>query len=371
MDETFIRENGKVLHGIILFMVITTILFDILALRVISKTKRTPKNSRFLSSGIIVLDCLSLVTVCVRLFVNNDFISYEFMVDGFLFVNTSFLTVTLMCLERAILCVSPILYSRHFEKGQVKKMGITIWVAFPVGFLLFWYGLCNGIFHDKVTYEKCHSSLQKALSAILITNVIVSYVCVLKVFLVIRTKTDKMSTVSPRTNDVPSVTQTLQTTHNTETKTTCDATWSNKSDLHICENVRMAKLCDDSKQESAKKPIQFPHNKVNISIKNTNTYFVFAYLINMTVMLIGVVIVNIIGAHSRFASVFSFVIIILNGWIDPLLYVFWFKECKMHFIKTIAVCVPMLELKAEQMRIEVFHIVTSQAVSSTRKQTQK
>ena len=47
---------------------------------------------------------------------------------------------------------------------------------------------------------------------------------------------------------------------------------------------------------------------------------------------------------------------IVNCYIDPFIYIIWFRETRMELLKLIQVCCPRLQPKIEMMRIEIFHI---------------
>lgn len=53
-------------------------------------------------------------------------------------------------------------------------------------------------------------------------------------------------------------------------------------------------------------------------------------------------------------DIYSFI----NCAVDPLLHVWWFKECQIHLLNILAFCRPSLRKRAEKMKIALFDIVT-------------
>lgn len=49
---------------------------------------------------------------------------------------------------------------------------------------------------------------------------------------------------------------------------------------------------------------------------------------------------------------------LFNCAIDPLLHVWWFRECRMQLLKRTAMCFPSVQKRVEQMKIDLFDIVT-------------
>ena len=56
---------------------------------------------------------------------------------------------------------------------------------------------------------------------------------------------------------------------------------------------------------------------------------------------------------------------IVNCYIDPFIYIIWFRETRMELLKLIHVCCPRLQPKIEMMRIEIFNIQISSIKETT------
>lgn len=61
------------------------------------------------------------------------------------------------------------------------------------------------------------------------------------------------------------------------------------------------------------------------------------------------------AADRRIAQDF---VMILNAFVDNFAYVLWFKECRLELLKMLAHAFPACERRAEELRVEIFDIVT-------------
>lgn len=322
-----------------------TLVFDMMSLKVILKTKRTPKNTRFLSAGLIIIDCLSLVTILLRFFLQNEGFRSETLFLEYLFISAACLTVTIMCIERTFLCAFPMLYMKHFGRKKVRKMAIAVWTLFPAIFLVVRYGICNGIERPAQEQEKCAFNLRLTMKTILCLNVVIWYVCFVKTARAIRQKQGMISKY-PR-KDVTRRTVGPEVTQREE-----------ESPMD-CGNMNTE---ETTQTEALVQRVRSTNSSV-IYEKNRNTYLVFAYLITMTVLFISVVVVGCILVNSPFIEKMSSMTIVLSAIVDPCLYVFWFAESKLEVMRMLVLFCPALKAKTEKMRLRIFDIVISEAVS--------
>lgn len=313
-----------------------TLTFNLLSLSVLLKTKRTPRNTHFLSAGLIILDSLALLTLLVRCFLTDASLQFEIMVDGMIFVFTGVYTVTLMCIERMLNCVYPLLYVKYIKRCLVKKLGIATWIISPVLFLFVQYEICKVIIKPVPQQLQCATYQRRVMFASLCLNIVISYACAIKIYWTIK---HKIEFIPNEPN-------------------TCSVVRIRKTDK---ENVKEGVMKDQSTLTGdAAHRVLLTNNQLTVCVKKRNTYLVFAYLITVTVMCICAIIVNVTGTHTNFTAIISCLIILLNGIVDPCLYVFWFRESRLELMRTLALCFPSLKGNVEAKRLKLFEIVTRQ-----------
>lgn len=381
-----------------------------------------------------MLDFISVSTILLRMVLTDREVKYEFIMVGYVFTNTSFVTVALMCVERLVLCLSPMWYTAYFQHSRLRKVAVCIWLAVPFAGMFFRFVVCQQLIQTSLKLQ-CSETLGKVISGNVYIVVAISYACYFKIFLILRTKRcahevilnssislakRNITTIHHHDNKLqeqirvgtpassksnpglerPSLISAAHCaidTSNSHTKTnTCKVTWkerthmsktgndcagmvvrekslncsNDKSTAQSIDNVldtakRAQKKGDgramsdlDLQSKSPRKVLHVMPNSGQFSLRNRNTYLVFAYLVTMTLALMSVLIFYFMTGEEAIICTGSLVILMLNGALDPCLYVFWFRECRMELKKIFAVCRPSLFAEAELERIQLFDIVT-------------
>lgn len=291
-------------------IILVILCFDIISVVLINKTKRTSKNTRFLSSSLVLFDSLSLVTIFARLWVGNGDSLMRLREAGFYTLLLGFVTVCLMCVERLILFSAPTKYMVYFRYTSLKKLAVFLWILLLSSLIVWESAHCGLQFHFTPTFFNCMSGTIKVAGSISFVINITAAVCYVRIYFLVRT-------LSRPTN--PSSAQ-----------------------------------CAGS-----------PHYKPALELKNTN--LVLMYLVTITVTNICLVTWYAIGTTSINLRIFSDAVIMMAAITDPCLYVFWFKECKLELLKIFARCLPSLKDKVYTMRVDVFNIVTTSKSEESRK----
>lgn len=92
--------------------------------------------------------------------------------------------------------------------------------------------------------------------------------------------------------------------------------------------------------------------------KLRSTCLMFAYLV-VTLAGFMLFVVDIIFEPSQKIKTLQFdVFVMVSCAVDPLLHVWWFRECRILLLSIPAVYVPALKKRVERMKIELFEIVT-------------
>ena len=381
--------------------------FIAISLRAISRTKRTPRNTRFLTKGMLVLDFIGVSTVIARMFLEDKVIEYEVIIISYIATNTSFITVALMCVERIVLCQSPLWYTAYFKHSRLRVVAVCIWIIFPLGTLFLRYVVCLHIIQSLESRDMCASNLGRITSGNIYIIILVAYICYFRIFVILRKKKNRYAhqlhgtsvdqinrqscTDSSNALDVvyprvckplyPNINSgnskcnnSLRSSHisvDVQTKKTDSSlTLSNHDDVVMQTTGSVSvELCGSrdtiettSSPSKSRMVVQHVPKDAQFSIKNRNTYLVFAYLVTMTIALISVVLVSFVVEGTGVIQFGSIIIVLLNGTIDPCMYVLWFKECKLELMKMMAVCRPSLYDKAELRRIQIYDIVTAKHV---------
>ena len=398
MTHTFLKLCRKMLSvpaRVGLGLLIACILcFIAISLRAISRTKRTPRNTRFLTKGMLVLDFIGVSCILIRMFIADERLYYDLLLVGFVTTNTSFITVAVMCVERLVLCQSPMWYIAYFNHRRLRVVAVCIWIIFPNTAFFLRFVVCQQVVQDPNQKEQCMLTLAQIISGNIYLITALSYVCYFKIFVILRNNIKRTEQMFPSTKPNTSSDQAVQkpdpaTGDSAKTDTSTNqhegGQLSNDKGSAILIQTRSENLEDSSNfgqrniqpsdgtvisiKTNALSTTAVAHVEQNVhtasqySIRNRNTYLVFAYLVSMTVALGFVVMYILFVSDSTVIQVASVVIVTVNGTMDSLMYVLWFKECKLELMKMMAVCRPSLYGKAELQRIQIYDIVTAENIN--------
>lgn len=284
----------------IAFVIVLVFIFDITSLVLINRTKRTFKNTRFLTTSLVGFDGLSTVALFFRLFVNNVDILIRLREVGFYCLLFVYVTVFMMCVEQLILITAPTKYMMYFRYASVKRFAVGTWLSMFGGVVTTQWVKCGLRFHITPDYFACQTIVFKMSSILIFVINIASGAIYIKII------------------------QTIWSIY--RRYRTMGSYWTGQKYIRPPLHLR-------------------------------NTKLVFAYFITLTSMIIILLMWYVFGKTDETLRLAIDVTIMLSAIVDPCLYVFWFKESRFELLKLLSVCKPSLRSKIEPMRIEVFNII--------------
>ncbi|KAL4217147.1 hypothetical protein ACF0H5_023601 [Mactra antiquata] len=103
--------------------------------------------------------------------------------------------------------------------------------------------------------------------------------------------------------------------------------------------------------------------KKTLMLEYKSTMFVFMCTSVMCLSFIAYVVILALNIKQKITIEQNRIafesISLMNCLLDPLWYVLWFRECRLEALKILSTCNHKLLPKAEEMRMEIFNIVTS------------
>ena len=97
-------------------------------------------------------------------------------------------------------------------------------------------------------------------------------------------------------------------------------------------------------------------SKVKMKVKTTTLIFVYLISISGNIVLFLLELSMLVDATQL--SLIAIIVSVVTSLLDRILYIYWFRECRMELLKLVACCIPRLKPHVEKMRIEIFDVVT-------------
>lgn len=278
------------------------IIYSVLALVALRRTKSTPETARFFTSALISYDIIAVFSFNVRKFVENHDWNTIIQVFGVSFCNLALVTIGLMSLERLVIFYSPYFYLRYVTTELVKKSTITCWIVYFISYWFVRIAVC-AITHPPFVFINVIGACNKITFyyyGLAISFVsIMSLLCYAKILLIIRK--ERMQT---------------STTGNISTNTI---------NLKFLRNYR-------------------------------STSLVFVYSVTSIASAVMYAIIISLNLGPIPLRLWNDAINTLCCTMDPFVYVIWYKECRMEMLKLFSCWFPSLQPRVEQMRRDIFYI---------------
>ena len=281
--------------SLILPIKLIAIVFIVISLIALLKTRKLPKTTKCLNTGLLLFDFIVISCHTSITFLNEKTIIYKLLKNCcFVSINLSHLTVTMMAIDRLIAINWPNKYLQLLFKRKSWKWIISVWIIVFALLHLYYSYLCSSVSEDRdMASDVCRDTYVLLISILLIINVIVPVICYIIVFGIIRNQSMRMR--------VPTS--------------------------------------------------SFFHHYKSTSV-------VLLYMVNILVTTILYFIIIVTEMSPRLRMYYASIIHLLNGLADTCSYVLWFKECQLEVLKIMAICFPRLRQYIEPMRIKVYNICT-------------
>lgn len=274
------------------------------AIIILHRTKRVPDSAKFLSSGLLIFDFMFITLSTTRKFVTIPVYNTNMNVISNAFIQLAYITVGLMALERFVMFYRPMLYMKFCTKRSIRVIAVTSWIATVITFYAVRYGVCYLKFASMHTFTKaglCNQIVTIYYSLLVVLVLSISMFCYCNIFRFVKNQ----ATVDGKNLSFRSTASLLR------------------------------------------------------SYKSTSLVLVFFSVILSTSIAYVIILVYIrqMGLGVTEIRVALDGVSIVNCFLDPFLYVLWFKESQMELYKILSV-IRCLQTKADRMRYKVFSIVT-------------
>lgn len=281
---------------------IICIIFSAMSFVAINRTKCIPRTACFLSSSLLFFDCATTLTYATRKFITDSHVLQIITLIGLGWSYASFINVAIMALERLIVFQWPYFYTRRMSYQTSIKILLAVMVVYVGSWTCEWVAC----FFKTEGFWNSRDCLEpvafRYMTATFAALLLVIVICFTKILTII------------------------------------------------------------IKQRSKVQP-----NSETVSRTNRSTIVVFLCCVNYVfTALINIVLVYtnrqvpIVVRRTILDTLYM-----LNGIADTFVYVLWYRECRYELLKMVAVCVPSLRPKVEQMRVLIFEIMTGETNTSS------
>lgn len=292
-----------------IFVACVSITASVSAITFMHRAKKIPHAAKFLTTGLLVFDVVFIVTSTIRKFVLHPFTNSNMQTMVSLWYQLVTVTIVLMAIERYILILKPMWYLNNVTKMKVRITVVSVWLIESSIWLFIRYGVCYIKFKSVsvfITLDVCKPILIMSHMMLLIPAFVISFTCYWKIFRVIQSKVTSGRTMS---------------------------------------------VFDTAKEIR--------------TYRATSIVFVYIVLITcITVAYVVILMIAQLGLVSQTRHKVSIEIVsICNCILDPFLYVMWLRECRLELFKCIAVVFKRYRQRVEEMRMDIYNIVTTDSKS--------
>jgi hypothetical protein len=188
---TTLEDSNASVKVVFAIVSVIFVVFSVVALYALNKTRHTPKTARFLSSGLITYDTLTVIFYSSRKFIENDEANILIQVTGGCFNFLAYITVGVMSLERLLIFYSANFYLKHMTARKIRLYVCLIWLSIFVSYMYVRFGACYFAYRNMTLYDvigKCNKVSFLYYEVFIWATVIVSIACYIKIFLIVRSE---------------------------------------------------------------------------------------------------------------------------------------------------------------------------------------
>lgn len=296
-------HTEAIINTVVIVSSAVCIIFSLVSLVAINRTKKIPPTACFLSSTLLMFDCATTLTYSTRRLVTDSDILNVITLVGIGWSFASFINVTLMTCERLVVFQWPYFYTRRISPSTCIKLLLVVMVMY----LGAWTGEWLSCFYHRTGFWNVRSCLgpivRRYMLATFALLALVTTVCFIKIKIIIVKQRQKVHA----NND------TVSRGH---------------------RGTIVVFLCTLNYLVTAAINLAMTYTEGDLSIAVRRTVLDVLYM--------------------------------LNGLIDSCVYVLWYRECRYEMLKILAVVIPPFRNKVEEMRIEVLEIRGQEQKSETR-----
>jgi hypothetical protein len=274
------------------------ICLNILAIFSLRNVKKLPHATKRLLLGLLVFELIFVTIATARKFIRNPSTQEILRVVGAVFLRLFLQTDMMLSIERFVLFRFPFWYMRTITESVTRVVLVSFWTCSVLIYASVRYGFCYMKIKSTDVFQ-CSQTQSVANTIGLIINVLISCICNWNVLRIIRSKNDVQHSTRPGL-------------------------------------LRYYKSTG------------FVLTRFFLVILMTVAYGAIIVFINFFKLSI-----------TKFDTPYQYVAILIC-FIDPILYILWFKECQMEIYKFLAIFSVRFQHKAEAMRIEIFNIVVAE-----------
>ncbi|XP_060577600.1 uncharacterized protein LOC132734770 [Ruditapes philippinarum] len=313
-ESLFIEYTPNHVKVLFVCVCITSLFCSCVSLTVLKRTRRIPHAAKFLSAGLLCFDSLYMTVITIRKFIQEPLLNTTLQVLSTTLLQLGYVTVTFMSVERFFMFFKPMKYIAKCTPSYLRLSTITIWVATVTVFQIVRYGACYVKFESRKVFNQaglCNRIVTVYYLTLVVLSLSISMLCY----------------------------------------------WS------IFNMVKRQLAYYERKKVSFTMMASFLR-----SYKSTTLVLVYILVIFVTSFVYAIIILYIRYMNLDVRSIRTSLEVVsaINCFINPFLYVMWFKESQMEAFKLFSCFNKNFKTKAEAMKYEIFDIVTSyQHVTST------
>lgn len=283
------------------------VVFHSLAIIALRRAKKIPYACKLLCTGILIYE-LSFITIStVRKFIQDPTTNLAFQVAGSVSYHLSIISVMMMSVERYLLFYYPMRYLKIVTGRLTRLFTFSTWILYLLSFVTVRYGVCYLKLKSDDVFKQagvCNNIIVAHLGISLFCTSTVSVICNLKVLILIRAK----RRIHSFGTTFPSMSNILRS-----------------------------------------------YKSTGLVLANLIVLLVTSSMYGAILLAVRFFNLGVLQLRVAFESV-SF----LNCSLDPVLYIFWFKECQLELLKMFACFSRRLGSIAEEMRMDIFGIVIAE-----------
>jgi hypothetical protein len=298
-EHAYVESHSAAVKVLFVLLALVSMTSTLFAITFMLQTRKIPYATRFITTGLLVFDLTFIVLSTIRKFITDPVLSYTVQTILTNFLQMTIFTVGLMSIERYFVITRPMLYIRVVNKQLVRKIVLIAWICVFMLCVSMRYGFCYLRYQSMSVFTTagfCNKFMTFYYSCLQVTILCISCGCYWKIYRCIN-----------------KVTSSTITTANT------------------LRGYR-------------------------------STYLAFVYLLVIILSSFGyftiIILVQTNQIQNTTLRLSMEAVSFFNCILDPFLYVFWYDECRMQFVKCLGICSERYRQKAEQWRIDVYNIVT-------------
>jgi hypothetical protein len=281
-----------------------SVIMCFLSIRALQKAKKFPESAKFLVTALLCFDSSYILIASIRKFLLETFANTNLYTMSLCAGRLAFLTVAIMAVERVFVFYKPYAYLRTCTRRFIRTVSVCAWVTEICIFYSLRYGYCYLRFRSPLVFEQaglCNGIMTVYYVTFAAAVLLTFTLCYWKIYRIIQRKYRR----------------------------------------------------SDEKQLSFKSTFQMLRQFKSTTFVFTHSLLFFLMIVSFIVLLI-LARFNTISLTELRLSVEGISICVCL--LDPIVYVLWFKECRMEILNMFSFLGEAVRTRVVNMRLEIYDI---------------